>query len=339
MPNYSTNNDMRKVNNILTTFIALLILLTIAFSSQGQTISYKDSVICGDTTYHKERTIIEKYDSLAQVCRTIQVPVITPSDERAMYVILADVISDTASFYKYLRTNTVNKVSFYARAYLQSASNSKIISVVFEKLHGYGIKSGVDVRGSDEIKYWETFFASYPKAINRPDFMTTEKEPYITGDYAGFYSLLRDASKFAKKFGIELVVYMGHPSTQGWDSIVFYADRIWLSNYITMTVYAKPTGLYDYVKGRWDYITAACKKQNKLDFPVTYIISLEMKKWGAGNDFMGDAYIGQQMFGLITSKAKTLYESQSSSDVKKYTNLTGTSIFYYKYSIKAIPKQ
>jgi hypothetical protein len=314
---------------------AYFILLISALSCHAQTISYKDTTLCVDTTAHLTRTIVQPYDSTWTKCVTVPIPVITPSDQRGMYVILDDVISDTAKFFKYCRQNTVNIVSFYARAYLQSTTKSKTIAAVFENIHRYGIKSSVDVRGSNELVYWENFFATYTGS-KRPDAMTTEKEPYITGDYVGMYALLRDASRFCKKFGIELIVYMGHPTQQCWDSIVYYANRIWLSNYITMTVYNRSTGLWDYVDGRWTFIMNSAKKFSSLNYPVSYIISLEKKTLGAGNDFMADAYINQLMYGKVTDQAKALYESKASPDVKKYTDLVGTIIFYEKYAKQII---
>ncbi|MBK6990240.1 MAG: hypothetical protein IPH33_19455 [Bacteroidetes bacterium] len=69
------------------------------------------------------------------------------------------------------------------------------------------------------------------------------------------------------------------------DSMVYYCDGIFISNYVTVTDYLSPCGF-----GKWDNrmkfrvdqgntyfggITIAAKKFNKLDYPIIEIQSLE----------------------------------------------------------------
>jgi len=311
--------------------VALFTLLTIGVF--GQT---KDSIVCVDTTV--KVTVVSYKDSSFQLCRTIQVPVPT-TEVHSIYVVLADVIGDIDGWISYWRGLGVNETNLYARAYITTASKRSTLKTVLNKLHAVGIKANIDYRLSSEIASWEAYFATYTNPNDRPDGMVTEREPYVTGDYAGFYPFLSDGDKFSSKYNILLCVYMGQPTQACWDSIVFHADRVYLSNYIPMTAYAKSTGLYDYVKGRWGYITNSCVRFGKRNYPVVYITSLEEKAWGAGNDFMGYAYVGQTLYGDIWKKQKDQYNTNSTTAIKDATELIGTCAFYHKYVIVAIPRQ
>ena len=167
--------------------------------------------------------------------------------------------------------------------------------------------------------------------------MLTEREPYVTGDYTGFYPFLREGSLFARSAGLELNCYMGHPNQVTWDSIVFYCNKVYLSFYITMSTWANSTNGYNYVAGRWGYIAASAKKLNKLNYPVAYIISLERKTWGASNDMMGEWYTTNSFYGATVDTYTKQYNTNSSQDIKDYTNLIGTVIFYSKYGVLARP--
>ena len=338
---------MKKVNNLLTAFAVVLILLTCLFAS-GQTTTqvFKvnrtiqvDSIVVTITKTVKDTVIIypDTAAILALKCSTnVQPPVTTTL--QSMYIVLEDVLSSFDSNLDYWKLHKVNEVNLYARSFITTSSKRSTLATCIAKFHNAGMKVNIDYRLTSEIPSWEAYMVAFPNAINRPDGMITEREPYVTGDYTGFWPFLREGKAFAKKNNIGLYVYMGHPTTQGWDSILFYSDRVYLSNYITMSVYNSVNGQYRYVAGRWQYITDACKKLNKLDFPVCYIKSLEMKKWGAGNDFMGDAYIGKSFYGSIMTDGFSLYESNASAEIKKHTELIGDCIFYHKYAIQAIPK-
>jgi hypothetical protein len=65
---------------------------------------------------------------------------------------------------------------------------------------------------------------------------------------------------------------------------------------------------------------------------------LERKAWGAGNDFMGDAYIGGTFYGAIMTQGIEQYNSNATTKQKLYTELLGDCIFHHKYGVLAIPK-
>ncbi len=257
---------------------------------------------------------------------------------QSVYVVLDDVIADIDGNISYWKGQNVNEVNLYARNYITTASKRVKLSAVIAKLHAAGMKVNIDYRLTTELPSWDAYFAIYTNAVNRPDGMVTEREPYVTGDYAGFYPFLKQGKAFAAKWGITINCYMGHPTPTGWDSIVYYCDRVYLSNYISMSTYNGANGQWRYIAGRIQFITDAAKKQGKLDYKICYIKSLEMKKWGAGSDFMGDAYIGKTFYGSIMTQGFEQYESNATADQKKYTELIGDCIFHHKYAVLAIPK-
>lgn len=325
--------------------ILLMFGCVIAF---GQTTTQKftvdriykaDSIIVTNTKAVHDTVIIypDTAAILALKCSTVvQPPAVTIL--QSIYVVLDDVISDMTGNISYWKSQGVNEVNLYARSYITTSSKRSKLSDVISKLHGSGIKVNIDYRLTSELPSWEAYFNTYPNSINRPDGMITEREPYVTGDYTGFYPFLREGKTVAKKLGIGLYCYMGHPTTQAWDSIVFYCDRVYLSNYISMSTYNGANGQWRYVAGRVGYISDAAKKQGKVDYKFCYIKSLEKKSWGAGNDFMGDAYIGKTFYGPIMTQGLEQYESNATSEQKKYTELIGDCIFHHKYAVLAIPK-
>lgn len=319
------------------------------FSAFGQTTTQKFQV---DKIYKADSVIvtIKKTDTvfitipadtariLALKCSTIvQPPVVT--NIQSMYVVLDDVINDVDGFLKYCTDNNVNELNCYARTYLTTSTKRSTLSSFITKAHLKSIKINIDYRLTSELADWETYFTTYSNTIQRPDGMVTEREPYITGDYVGFYPFLLQGDNFAAKYNIGLYCYMGHPTQQAWDSIIVHCDRVYLSNYISMSVYNGANGQYRYVSGRWQYITNSAKKFNKINYPVVYIKSLEKKSWGAGNDFMGDAYINGIFYGSIMKQGIDQYESNATAEIKQYTDLIGDCIFHYKYGVLAIPRR
>ena len=104
-----------------------------------------------------------------------------------------------------------------------------------------------------------------------------------------------------------------------------------------MSTWANSTNGYNYVKGRWEYITASCTKQGKTSYPVIYIISLEQKKWGASNDFMGLHFETNQFYGTTWNTLLSKYNSNATTTIKNATDLIGSCIFYSKYGVLAHP--
>lgn len=319
---------------------------------RGQSVTYRDTLL------PFKYPVITKTDTVIKVVRdtvyiTINEPcdstpgdTITPPDPpqyktvQAMYVSpIADWINNPTKFLSWAKREGVNELNLYARSYLQSSSNRvKLAAFIKNAKENYGIKKvSIDYRLTSELPYWKAYNDQYRGTSSAIDAMLTEREPYVTGDYAGFWPFLRDGKAFAGSNGMELICYMGHPSQQGWDSIVYYCDKVYLSLYITMSTWNNSTNGYNYARGRWEYITNSATKQGKKDYPVAYIISLERKTWGAGNDFMGEWYMSHSFYGSTWETCLSQYNANATSAIKERTELIGTVIFYSKYGVIARP--
>ncbi|HNP99642.1 MAG TPA: hypothetical protein PKK99_11340, partial [Bacteroidia bacterium] len=128
------------------------------------------------------------------------------------------------------------------------------------------------------------------------------------------------------------------------DSMVYYCDGVFLSNYVTVTDYLSTAAGY----GKWDNrikyrldqgastyggITKGAKKFNKLDYPIIELQSVEPSYLFTLYAVSGS---NRSFYGTMYNDAKALY-SASNSDVLKYTELRGKSIFYQKYVLQAQP--
>jgi hypothetical protein len=244
-----------------------------------------------------------------------------------------------ASPEKYLawaKNEGTNSLNIYGRSYLKTASNRKKLAAFVLLARKYGmIEVFIDYRGVDEIVNWRAYFKEYPTAVYKI-YPVTEIEPYISKKYAEFYAAIKEMNKLSTDFNLIGASYMGQPTQECWDMIVKYCQRIYLSKYISMAVYNGGKS-FNYVSGRWDKIALAAKKNNKLNFPVVYIVSLEKKSWGAANDFQGDLYIKNSFYGSTYDKDVSDYNSKCSNETKMYTDLIGTCMFDFEYCIKARP--
>lgn len=295
-------------------------------------IAVKDTIRIHDTTYVY----------VGCPCDSTPVDTIAPPQTdyivQSMYVSpIADWIDNADTRLAWAKREGVNELNLYARAYITSTSkHSTLASFVKKAKEQYGIKKVfVDYRLTSEIPYWQAYHNKYKGTSSALDGMITEREPYVTGDYTGFWPFLREGKDFAKANGLLLAVYMGHP--KGWDSIVYYADKVYLSLYISMSTWGNSTNGYNYVKGRWEYITSSASKQGKTNYPVIYIISLEQKKWGASNDFMGLWFESHSFFGSTWETLLSKYNSNATSSIKEATDLVGSCMFYSKYGVLARP--
>jgi hypothetical protein len=263
-------------------------------------------------------------------------------------------IGDTASENKLLRYLTRkggNMINCYARNSMNSsAARAKFAAFCRKAVNSYGIKLiTCDIRETSEIATWDALYNSYSdlRTVVAP---LTEKEPWVTGDYSGCFTLLRLTKAMCNTYGAKLYFYegwmgKGYSNPQrAVDSMVYYCDGVFLSNYVTVSDYlSNASGL-----GKWDNrvkyrvdqgtskyggITVAAKKFNKLDYPLIELQSLETSflfslyaTTGSNNSFYGSLY----------TSAKSLY-NMSSADVLKYTELRGKSLFYQKYVLQAQP--
>ncbi len=267
--------------------------------------------------------------------------VVQPTQKvQAIYVSpIGDWLASPDKYLTWAKREGVNELNLYARAYLQSSSKRAELAAFIKKAkEQYGIKKvSVDYRLTTEIPYWKSYNDQYKGTTSALDAMLTEREPYVTGDYSGFYPFLREGRKFAGSNGLELNCYMGHPTQVGWDSIVYYCDKIYLSLYITMSTWSNSTNGYNYVKGRWEYISTSCARQGKENYPVAYIMSLERKVWGASSDYMGEWYMTNSFYGSTDETLLYQYNKNATDEIKKRTDLIGTVIFYSKYGVLARP--
>ena len=321
-------------------FCLLAGYFALCFVISAQTVTYNDTLIPFKYPVITITNTVTVHDTVY-----VNVPCDSGTTEpianiQAMYVSpIADWLASPDKWLTWAKREGVNELNLYARAYLETSSKrSQLAAFIKKAKEQFGInKVSVDYRLTSEIPYWQLYYDSYKATSSMIDALLTEREPYITGDYAGFYPFLREGKTFAKAKGLELNCYMGHPSNQGWDSIVFYCDKVYLSFYISMATWANSTNGYNYVSGRWGSIASSAKKQGKKDYPVGYIISLERKIWGAGSDFMGEWYIAHSFYGTTYDTMLSRYESNSTQEIKDYTKLIGTIIFYSKYGVLARP--
>ena len=266
------------------------------------------------------------------------------------YLVIGSSSSENATL-QYLRSKGGNMVNTYARnSMTTSAERAKFAAFCRKAVSSYGIKLiTCDIRETSEIARWDAFYTAYPdlRAVVSP---LTEKEPWVTGDYAGCFTLLRLTKAMCNRYAAKFYFYEGWMGSnysnpqRAVDSMVYYCDGVFISNYVTKADYLSPLSGY----GKWDNrmklrvdqgnsnfggITISAKKFNKLDYPIIELQSLEP-------NFLLSMYMvtanNREFFGTLFGEAKVLY-NRSSADVLKYTELKGKSIFYQKYALQAQP--
>jgi hypothetical protein len=244
----------------------------------------------------------------------------------------------------------------YARAFLSSTAKQTQLAAFIKKAKTrYGITyMTCDIRGVSEIPNWISYESKYYQTISKLDGALTEWDLHIDHRYTEFFQFLPQMNKVCIQYGFDLDFYGGWAG-QGWtggeaacwDSIVKYTSRIYLSNYLPQSQYLATGGAWD---GRMDkrtvWIAQGAKRQRKVQ-PIIEIISLEMKAWGAGNDFLGNVFacpvsttnLCKPLYDLVRAEndyKKGLY-SIPLSDVLNNTKYIGRTFFYSKYLIKAQP--
>ena len=266
------------------------------------------------------------------------------------YLVIGNTTSEN-KFLVYLKNKGGNMINCYARNSMNTSSGRSLFAAFCRKaVSSYGIKLiTCDIRETSEIATWNALYTSYPdlRAVVSP---ITEKEPWVTLDYAGCFILLRMTKAMCDQYGAKFYFYYGwmgkyyaNPQ-RAVDSVVYYCDGIFISNYVTVTDYLSTAAGY----GKWDNrikrridqgtssyggITVAAKKFNKLDYPLIELQSVEYaflfslySAIGSNSSFFGSSY----------NDAKVLY-NKSSPDVLKYTELKGKSLFHQKYVLEAQP--
>jgi hypothetical protein len=265
-------------------------------------------------------------------------------------LIIGDITSEN-KYLVYLKNKAGNMINGYLRNSMKSSTErAKLAAFCRKAVNTYGIKLiTCDIRETSEIATWDAFYTSYPdlRTVFAP---LTEKEPWVTYDYTGCFTLLRLTKAMCNRYGAKFYFYNGwmgkhyaYPQ-RAVDSMVYYCDGIFLSNYVSLTDYLSTAVGY----GKWDAriknrlnqgtssyggITVAAKKFNKLDYPIFELQSLETAYLytyyavtGTNRSFYGSSY----------NDAKALY-NLSPADVLKYTELKGKSLFHSKYVLLAQP--
>ncbi|MBL0102400.1 MAG: hypothetical protein IPP51_00670 [Bacteroidetes bacterium] len=266
------------------------------------------------------------------------------------YLTIGNTTSEN-TFLLYLKNKGGNMVNCYARNSMATASGRTAFAAFCRKaVSSYGIKLiTCDIREITEIATWDAFYTSYPdlRTVLAP---LTEKEPWVTLDYAGCFNLLRQTKAMCSRYGAKFYFYEGwmgknysNPQAAV-DSMVYYCDGIFLSNYVTATDYLSTAAGY----GKWDNrikyrvdqgttkyggITVAAKRFNKLDFPLIELQSVEPAYLYSVYSTTGS---NRSFYGSLYTDAKTLY-NLSSADVLKYTELRGKSFFHLQYVLQAQP--
>lgn len=266
------------------------------------------------------------------------------------YLTIGNVTSEN-NLLNYLRSKGGNMINCYSRNSMATASGRTNFAAFCRKaINSYGIKLiTCDIRENSEIATWDALYTSYPdlRIVVAP---LTEKEPWNTLDYTGCFSLLRSAKAMCNRYGAQLYFYEGwmgcnyaYPQ-RAVDSMVYYCDGVFVSNYVTLTDYLSTQTGY----GKWDNrmkfridqgtsafggITVAAKKFNKLDYPIIELQSLEPSFLFSLYSISGS---NRSFYGTIYNDARSLY-NLSSADVLKYTALKGKSLFYQKYVLQAQP--
>ncbi len=255
------------------------------------------------------------------------------------------------AFLQYLQNKGGNMINCYARnSMTTSAERAKFAAFCRKAISSYGVKLiTCDIRETSEIATWDALYTSYPdlRAVVAP---LTEKEPWVTYDYAGCFTLLRQTKAMCNLYGAKFYFYAGWMGKNysdpqaAVDSMVYYCDGIFLSNYVTVADYLSTATGY----GKWDNrikyrldqgtstyggITKAAKKFNKLDYPIIELQSLQTSYLFSLYSVSGTNH---SLYGTMYNDAKALY-NQSPSDVLKYTELRGKSLFYLKYVLQAQP--
>ena len=266
------------------------------------------------------------------------------------YLTIGNITSEN-TLLDYLRNKGGNMINCYARnSMTTSTERSKFAAFCRKAVSSYGIKLiTCDIRETSEIATWDALYTSYPdlRAVVAP---LTEKEPWVTLDYAGCFTLLRLTKAMCNRYGAKFYFYEGwmgknYSNPQGAvDSMVYYCDGIFLSNYVSLTDYLSTQAGY----GKWDNrmkyridqgsssyggITVAAKKFNKLDYPLIELQSLEPSR--LLNLYSVTGY-NRSFYGSLYNDAKLLY-NMSNADVLNYTELKGKSLYYHKYVLQAKP--
>lgn len=327
-------------------FLALFLASTVS----GQVT--RDSIVCKDSTYFELTTV--------QVCSTYQVPV-TYTELRGMYghpdaVTIGSNTSEN-NFLSYAKRKGCNMVNCYAKYFFETKDNrAKFAAFARKARDNYGfVLMTNDIRSYTHAAQWKLFYQEHPDLQGFVEPLT-EKEPWVynssTGyDYTGTWKMLQyfhNLKVYFPKMKINFYEgwmgkYYSNPQAAV-DSMVFYSDRIFISNYVSVAEFistergkgpwnAKIRTRAEYGGNGYGGITTSCVKFNK-HVDIISIHSLEKEflfylydlEDGRGHSYFGSRWTGE----------KSAYNN-SPSEVLQYTDLVGKTIFHIVFSLEAQP--
>ena len=277
MFNDSDNNDMKKTNNILTFFAAILILLAIVFGSQGQT---KDSTysICRTTKY----AVTVLRDTTTCKDTTVQVPVQPSALVQAHY------LNSIGSWYwtganqdaviRWLLSNGDNRVYIYSvDGYIGSTSRYQMIARFNDSCSAHGIETYfVWSNPTTVTSGLDKFQKAQTRQSAKFDGVISELEPYQAGgSYTLFWSYSRQVKNWAAANNIPTGVYVGWHTQQSTDSMVVLYNFVNLHCYIQSKDMGNAVYEYNYTKSRMVMFANACVKMNVATYNSTIIFSDE----------------------------------------------------------------
>lgn len=335
-------------------FIKLFLALSILLSCNSMPAfaqATRDSIVCVDTTV--KVTHVTYTDSTYQSCRTIQVPIPGTLPELHGFYVAYDAftLGDQTSentFLARMQALGVNMLNYYARAKLYASTDrDKLAAFVAKAKKNYGmVLITVDVRFTDSREYpgWIAYYQKYGNTTSMIEPLA-EFEPYRLNSagiypYPDMFILLQKMDALTKQYGALMNWYEGwigqHYSDKQApvDSMVLHCGRIFVSNYVSMSRYTSSiwdgsmTNRID--QGGTDYggITKAAKKFNKV-IGIVEIQSIEAVFLQAYYTCPASTTNKcQPFFGQTFEATKAKYNAVSTTDVLKYTDLVGKTIFY-----------
>lgn len=346
-----------------------LVTRTVTLQTQHDTIRqvYHDTtyVVYHDTTY----TVVDTL-KIPVILPPIMVKgmYVSPSDLK-----IGDVTSEN-SFLAYAQRQGTNELNVYARSFFYTdATRIQLAAFVTKAKTSYGMLNvTIDVRltNNNELPGITAYFTKYQGTLAMVGLLS-EFEPYnlnyktvngvqvedckyddkilcgYTAKYNHFYYMLPVLSKLCHQYGTTFGWYQGWIGNNAGgagifkqaavDSMVKYCDIIYNSNYVSEASYTadKWAGGMD---KRYGYLAASIgnPRVGKSYINTIEIISLELKKWGAGNDFLGNVFVTHSFYGSTYTDGIKAY-NLSTTDVVLRTRVLGRTIFIYTYAKKARP--
>lgn len=257
----------------------------------------------------------------------------TPINHRGMYTNDVETYIGTAgeqTEINWEKAQGTNGVAMYHATAYMSGSNRTKLANLNTKYKRNGIATiAYPYSGTGEINTLKAYNAAVTDS-GRFTALVAEIEPYITGDYAGFYNSIRTASQASVGKKIERIVYTGWITQAGFDSTVKYTDRIYLHAYLTSYAGAST---YGYVKTRLTSLTNSVKTiygpTSTYKYNVVIIFSVEPS--------FGFNWFKSNSFQTAYSNFISYYNLNATPEMKARLTMGGYQVFVSKYAKQARP--